>query len=109
MNCPKCGKEMKQGFLQTGNLVADCGGRAAGFNLLMNIEGINSVGLGVRGHIASLMIVDGKELANDWGNRHMLLPLSDFNKYFAEDTQSLSTGYRKRSRIATLQFVLKWQ
>lgn len=22
MNCPKCGKEMKQGFLQTGNLVA---------------------------------------------------------------------------------------
>lgn len=22
MNCPKCGKEMKQGFLQTGNLIA---------------------------------------------------------------------------------------
>ena len=79
--------------------VADCGGRAAGFNQLMNIEGINSVGLGVRGHIASLMIVDGKELANDWGNRHMLLPLSDFNKYFAEDTQSLAMSRK----------VLKWR
>ncbi len=22
MSCPECGKEMKQGFLQTGNLVA---------------------------------------------------------------------------------------
>jgi len=69
---------------------ADCGGRAAGFNLLMGIEGIKSVGLGVQGHIASLMTADGKELANDWGNRIMLTSLSELNKRFPEVTQSLN-------------------
>jgi len=69
--------------------VAACGGKAAGFNILMGIEGIKAVGLGVHGHIATLIIVDGVELANDWGNNYPLIKLNDYNKVYPEVSESL--------------------
>ena len=54
--------------------VADCVGRAAGFNLLMHVEGIKAQGVsgtitGNEGHVISRLILDGEEYFCDWGNR----------------------------------------
>lgn len=76
---------------------ADCVGRAAGFNLLMHIEGISAQG--VRGsfqgtgsgHVLSRVILDGKEYFCDWGNHMGILSQNDFETKwsFEFDTESL--------------------
>lgn len=79
------------------NRKADCVGRAAGFNLLMHIEGISAQG--VRGsfqgtgsgHVLSRVILDGHEYFCDWGNQKGILPQNDFETKwsFEFDTESL--------------------
>lgn len=79
------------------NKKADCVGRAAGFNLLMHIEGISAQG--VRGsfqgtgsgHVLSRVILDGHEYFCDWGNDKGILPQNDFETKwsFEFDTESL--------------------
>ena len=57
------------------NRVADCGGRSAGMNLLLNLEGIRAFGISGHikntdsGHILTYVILDGKEYYSDFGNR----------------------------------------
>lgn len=80
------------------NRKADCVGRAAGFNLLMHIEGISAQG--VRGsfqgtgsgHVLSRVILDGHEYFCDWGNDKGILPQNDFETKwsFEFDTESLA-------------------
>ncbi len=79
------------------NNTADCVGRAAGFNLLMHIEGISAQGVRGRftesnsGHVLSRVILDGKEYFCDWGNHMGILPQNDFEteRSFKFDTESL--------------------
>ena len=80
------------------NKTADCVGRAAGFNLLMHIEGISAQG--VRGsfrntdsgHVLSRVILDGQEYFCDWGNDKGILEQAEFEKYrkFDFDLDSLT-------------------
>ena len=79
------------------NKTADCVGRAAGFNLLMHIEGISAQGVrgsfqGTNsGHVLSRVILDGEEYFCDWGNNLGILPQNDFEteRSFKFDTESL--------------------
>lgn len=65
------------------NKNANCGGRAAAFNLFMHIEGISAQGVdgntvpGDRGHKVSRVIADGKEYFVDWGNNK---PISTYEQ-----------------------------
>lgn len=65
------------------NKDAACGGRAAGFNLLMHVEGISAQGVSGQiigtnsGHIISRVVADGKEYFVDWGNRK---PIGNYEK-----------------------------
>ena len=77
---------------------ADCVGRAAGFNLLMHIEGISAQGVRGRflyvssGHVLSRVILDGEEYFCDWGNDKGIWPEEDFAAKFnfAFDDDSLA-------------------
>lgn len=55
------------------NKKADCGGRAAAFNLLMHVEGITADGVSGEtrggGHIISRVMLDGEQYFCDWGNK----------------------------------------
>ena len=59
------------------NHQGDCGSRAAAYNLLMHIEGIDACGLGVEGHIINYIILDGEEWYCDWGNGWGLFTYDD--------------------------------
>ena len=65
------------------NRDAACGGRAAGFNLLMHVEGISAQGVSGQiigtnsGHIISRVVADGKEYFVDWGNQK---PIGGYEK-----------------------------
>lgn len=54
--------------------VADCGGRSAGFSLLMNMEGIKSFGMECHfkntdlGHIITYVLLDNEEYLSDFSN-----------------------------------------
>lgn len=60
------------------NRKADCVGRAAAFNLLLNAEGIAAKGVAGSfhgtnsGHVLSRVVLDGKEYFSDWGNRRQI-------------------------------------
>ena len=77
---------------------ADCVGRAAGFNLLMHIEGISAQGVRGRflyvnsGHVLSRVILDGEEYFCDWGNDKGIWPEAEFAEKFnfAFDADSLA-------------------
>ena len=77
---------------------ADCVGRAAGFNLLMHIEGISAQGVrgsfqGTNsGHVLSRVILDGEEYFCDWGNDKGIWPEAEFAEKFnfAFDADSLA-------------------
>lgn len=56
-----------------------CGSRAAAYNLLMNMEGINTIGLHTQGHIVSYLFLDGEEYMCDWGSRIGLFTEEDVN------------------------------
>ncbi len=56
-----------------------CGSKAAAYNLLMNIEGIYTIGIHTEGHIVSYLFLDGKEYMCDWGNRWGLFTAEDVN------------------------------
>lgn len=57
---------------------ADCVGKAAAFNLLLNTEGIAAKGVtgsfhGTEsGHTLSRVVLDGEEYFSDWGNHRQL-------------------------------------
>ena len=63
------------------NNVADCGGRCAAYNLLLNIAGIKAYGVRGHmlntdtGHILTYTILDGEEYLSDFGNRIPTSPL----------------------------------
>lgn len=65
------------------NNTADCGGRAAMFNMLLNMEGIKAYGLGGHipntpsGHMVTYAILDGREYTVDWGNGYGIRALGD--------------------------------
>ncbi len=73
------------------NKVADCGGRAAGFNLLMHLEGIEAQGISGEtkggGHIISRLVLDGEEYFCDWGNRKGIN--KNVTSWFKSDEDSL--------------------
>ena len=56
------------------NRVADCGGKSAGFSLLMNMEGIKSFGVQGRliehnsGHIVTYLVLDNEEYLSDYAS-----------------------------------------
>ena len=83
------------------NQKADCVGRAAGFNLLMHIEGISAQG--VRGsfqgtgsgHVLSRVILDGKEYFCDWGNHMGILPQEEFETKWSFDFDIESLAYAR--------------
>ena len=60
------------------NRKADCVGRAAAFNLLLNAEGIAAKGVAGSfhgtnsGHVLSRVVLDGREYFSDWGNRRQI-------------------------------------
>ena len=80
------------------NKEADCVGRAAGFNLLMHIEGISAQGVRGRftdsnsGHVLSRVILGGEEYFCDWGNNLGILPQKTFEteRGFSFDSESLA-------------------
>ncbi len=65
------------------NKNAMCVGKAAGFNLLMHVEGISAQGVGGQfigqdtGHVISRIVADGKEYFVDWGNDK---PIGNYEK-----------------------------
>lgn len=83
------------------NKKADCVGRAAGFNLLMHIEGVSAQG--VRGsfqgtgsgHVLSRVILDGEEYFCDWGNGLEILPQEDFKTKYDFNFDADSLAYAK--------------
>ena len=70
------------------NKDAACGGRAAGFNLLMHVEGISAQGVSGQiigtgsGHIMSRVVADGKEYFVDWGNQKPIGTYEQTCKWF---------------------------
>ena len=80
---------------------ADCVGRAAGFNLLMHIEGISAQGVRGRftdsnsGHVLSRVILDGKEYFCDWGNHKKILPKKAFEEEYNFDFDTESLAYAR--------------
>lgn len=74
-----------------------CGSKAAAYNLVMNIEGIKTIGLHVEGHIVSYLLVDGEEYMCDWGNRVGL--------FTEDDVINSRRGIRIIFDTARLEFV----
>ena len=72
------------------NKRADCVGRAAAFNLLMNVEGIAVQGVGGSikgtnsGHALSRLVLDGEEYFCDWGSADRGL-YKDISSWFEFD------------------------
>ena len=83
------------------NRKADCVGRAAGFNLLMHIEGISAQGVRGRftesnsGHVLSRVILGGHEYFCDWGNDKGILPQNDFETKWSFDFDAESLDYAR--------------
>ena len=73
------------------NKKVDCVGRAAGFNLLMHIEGISAQGVrgsvqGTNsGHVLSRVILNDEEYFCDWGNDLEILPREEFAEQYQFD------------------------
>ena len=70
------------------NKDAACGGKAAGFNLLMHVEGISAQGVSGQiigtgsGHILSRVVADDKEYFVDWGNQKPIGTYEQTCKWF---------------------------
>jgi hypothetical protein len=75
---------------------ADCVGRAALFQLMMNLEGIpagcvsGNFNTSSTGHVVNLVVADGTEYVCDWGNRYPLQSADSFSRRFTFD-RSLQT------------------
>lgn len=80
------------------NHKADCVGRAAAFNLLMNIEGIPVQGVSGRfksvrsGHVLNMIYADETEYVCDWGNKIPIQTVEKFSKKFVFDEKSLTAA-----------------
>ena len=80
------------------NRKADCVGKAAAFNLLMNVEGISVQGVEGSfrgtdsGHVMSRVVLDGEEYFSDWGNRRRLGSYTTYMQQhdFVFDPESLA-------------------
>ncbi len=79
------------------NKRADCVGRAAAYQLLMDIEGIPSMSVSGQftntsvGHVLNLIVADGDEYVCDWGNCYPLQTVEKFSRQFTFDS-SLQTA-----------------
>lgn len=83
------------------NRKADCVGRAAGFNLLMHIEGISAQGVSGSfqntdsDHVLSRVILNGEEYFCDWGNDKGILLQKDFQTKWSFDFDTESLAYAR--------------
>ena len=72
---------------------AACVGRAAGFALCLNVEGIPCRGvngeLGGGGHALNYMLLDGEGYLSDWGNKIPTAKVDAFDKSFVPNQTSL--------------------
>lgn len=93
---PSC-VEYDSAYAALVNKRADCVGRAAAFNLLMNVEGISVRGVGGSikgtnsGHALSRLILDGEEYFCDWGSANKGL-YKDISSWFEFDISFLEAA-----------------